>query len=126
TRLLDNMGSSYYSRFRRQGRLADLEQAIGYHSQAVALTPDNNPDKPHRLGNLGRAYHGRFQRLRLPHNLKVAIGYQEGAVLLIPEGHPQKAELIDNLASFCADRRNPTIGTSGTSSSSPVDRENDG
>ncbi|KAG8692213.1 hypothetical protein FRC08_009935, partial [Ceratobasidium sp. 394] len=126
TRLLDNMGSSYYSRFRRQGRLADLEEAIGYHSQAVALTPDNNPDKPHRLGNLGRSYHGRFQRLRLPHDLDVAIGYQEVAVLLIPDGHPQKTELLDNLASFRADRPNPTIGTGGTSSSSPMDRGNDG
>ena len=50
---LNNLGSSFQSRFGRLGDLADVDEAIKAQQQAVRLAPDGHSDKPGRLNNLG-------------------------------------------------------------------------
>ncbi|KAF8443866.1 hypothetical protein L210DRAFT_3643456 [Boletus edulis BED1] len=60
---LNNLGRSFRARFKRLGELRDLEDAISTHMDAIHLTPDGHPDRPHCLNNLGNSFKARFKRL---------------------------------------------------------------
>jgi len=54
---LNNLGISFESRFEHTGNLSDLSEAISNEQEAVALTPDDDPDMPMWLNNLGNSLH---------------------------------------------------------------------
>ena len=53
----------FYRRFKRLGGIEDIQKSISSLQDAVRLTPDGHPDKPHQLNNLGNSLLTRFQRL---------------------------------------------------------------
>ncbi|KAI9567762.1 CHAT domain-containing protein [Boletus coccyginus] len=94
---LNNLGSSFLTRFECLGQLSDLEDAISALRYAVELTPHGHPDKPSRLNNLGNSFRARFERLGQLDDLEDAISRQRDAVELTPHVHPNKPNRLNNL-----------------------------
>ncbi|VDC00821.1 unnamed protein product [Peniophora sp. CBMAI 1063] len=94
---LDNLGGLQLLRFRRLGKLEDLESAIASQQRATELTPDDHPDKASRLHNLAHFLGNRFERLDDPADLQCAIAIQRHALDLTPDGHPDLPRRLDNL-----------------------------
>ena len=94
---LNNLSSSFFTRFERLGHLSDLEVALSRLREAVDLTPHGHPHKPHFLNNLGVFCLARFKRLGQLNNLEDAISRQREAVGLTPDGHPHKPRFLNNL-----------------------------
>ncbi|KAG8787237.1 hypothetical protein FRC12_015793 [Ceratobasidium sp. 428] len=84
--ILNNLGISYHKRFELLEQLEDLDAAIEYKRQAVALTSDDNVDKSRWLNGLATSYHRRFERLGSLVDLDSAIICQRKAVLEIQTG----------------------------------------
>jgi len=49
---LNNLGNQLYRRYKRTGKIEDLEEAIRVSRQAVEVTPKDYPDLAGRLNNL--------------------------------------------------------------------------
>ncbi|CAE6382601.1 unnamed protein product [Rhizoctonia solani] len=75
-------------RFERLGELDDISKAIDYESQAIAITPVEDPSLPDKLGNLGATYSSRFEGLGDLCDLEKSIEYISHAVALIPDDQP--------------------------------------
>jgi tetratricopeptide (TPR) repeat protein len=50
------IGRLYQSRYNAEGGLENLERAVGLHEEAVAATPDDDPQLARMAGGLARAY----------------------------------------------------------------------
>jgi hypothetical protein len=55
-------GIVFSYRYNAAGQLEDLNQALSLTQQAVALTPEDSPDKPSLLNNLGNSLSYRYAR----------------------------------------------------------------
>ncbi|CAE7152940.1 unnamed protein product [Rhizoctonia solani] len=60
---LNILGYSHLMHFRKLGKTEDLNKAVECFSQAVALTPDGDPEMPRRIVNMGLSYTDRFRRM---------------------------------------------------------------
>ena len=60
--LLNNLSIFLSTRYKREGKLEDLTQAIKYSEEAVDLTPDGNPGRAGRLSNLSTYLSTRYER----------------------------------------------------------------
>jgi tetratricopeptide (TPR) repeat protein len=78
--------------------LGDLEDAIKYFRQAVALQP---PDHPHHLMsqcNLIDLFSSHFKRLSRIEDLEEAIACSRAVLALRPPGHPHRHTSLVHLA----------------------------
>ncbi|KDQ49312.1 hypothetical protein JAAARDRAFT_200953 [Jaapia argillacea MUCL 33604] len=66
--------------------------------EAVQLTPDGHPNKPHCLSSLGGSLHRRFECLGNITDINNSIRVGEDAVRLTPDSHPRKPHCLDNLS----------------------------
>ncbi|QRV96044.1 CHAT domain protein [Ceratobasidium sp. AG-Ba] len=94
---LNDLGNAWYRRFERLGELVDIDQAIGYQSRAVKLTPDGDTQRPGRLINLGNSWQRRFERLGETGDINQAIECMSQALELFAEGDSQKPICFSNL-----------------------------
>ncbi|THU95148.1 TPR-like protein [Dendrothele bispora CBS 962.96] len=94
---LNNLGTAFFRRFERLGKLKDIENAIHVMQQAIDLTPDGHADKAGQLSNLGSAFFRRFERLGKLKDIENAIHVMRQAVNLTPDGHADKARRLNNL-----------------------------
>lgn len=74
----------------------DIDKAIEFQSQAVALTHSDDVARAKWLSNLGNSYNKRFQRLEELADIDRAIECQTQAEVLLHEGHPLKHGLLFN------------------------------
>ncbi|KAF8752036.1 TPR-like protein [Rhizoctonia solani] len=83
-----NLGLSYRDKYRHLAGIGDLNKAIGSHSSALKLTPNNHPDLPDRYSDIGVSYYDRYHRLGKLCDLEKSIEYDHHALLLTPDNHP--------------------------------------
>ncbi|CAE6405157.1 unnamed protein product, partial [Rhizoctonia solani] len=94
---LDELWDSSLQRFRRFGKLEDIQKAVEYSSWALELTPTNYPDLARRLGNSGESLYDRFQRLGELDDIQKAIEYETRALDLTPTDHPDMPHRLASL-----------------------------
>ena len=95
--LLSNLGLGLQTRYERDGRAADLDEAIELSREALALTPPDSPDRAGRLSNLGSGLQTRYERAGRPADLDEAIERGREALALTPPDSPDRAALLSNL-----------------------------
>ena len=98
SRRLNMLGTSFLTRFKRTGDLADISDAISYQEKSVHLTPEGHTDISGRLNNLGISFRNRFERTGVLADISDAISYQQKAVCLTPGGHTDIPARLDNLS----------------------------
>lgn len=91
------LAESHQNRFRKTGKLLDLENTIGNQREALALTFTGNPAKAHYLCALSESYIIRFEQLEDSSDLDAAIKYGEGAVQLVGHEDLHKPRYLSNL-----------------------------
>ncbi|CAE6414034.1 unnamed protein product [Rhizoctonia solani] len=84
-------------RFERLSELDDILKAIDYGSQAIAMTPVEDPTLPDKLGSLGASYSSRFSGLGDLCDLEKSIEYTSHAVTLTPDDQPNISMWLSNL-----------------------------
>lgn len=77
--VLDGAGTTLLRRYWARGRWPDLEHALAYFEQAVALTPEDSPALPMYLNNLGAGLSDRYGRTGVLLDLERAIAVSEQA-----------------------------------------------
>ncbi|KAJ7194012.1 CHAT domain-containing protein [Mycena pura] len=89
-RILASLGTALVFRFISEGRLSDIDDAIGALDKAVALVPANHRDKHVMLNNLGSALNYRYERINRLDDLNRAVTVYWDAVELAPERHSDR------------------------------------
>jgi hypothetical protein len=85
------------TRFKRQGGLVDIEDAVSSQRKAVDLTPDDHPNQPGQLSNLGNALNARFEHFGNLVDIEGAISCLREAVDRTPDDHPNQPAQLTNL-----------------------------
>ncbi|CAE6488349.1 unnamed protein product, partial [Rhizoctonia solani] len=101
---LYELGQSCIHRFRRFGKLDDLQEAFEYSSRALELTPKDHQDLPHRFASLGTCFYDRFQRLGELDDIEKSIKYNTRALNATPSDHPDLPRRLTSLGSSYYDR----------------------
>ncbi|CAE6464102.1 unnamed protein product [Rhizoctonia solani] len=96
---LSHQGWICFDRFRCFGESDDLEEAMKYFLNSLALTPNGHPDMPHRLEGLGITYRDRFRRLGQLDDIEKSIEYYSRALALTPDGHQDMPRRLEGLGS---------------------------
>lgn len=91
------LAESHQNRFRKTGKLLDLENTIGNQREALALTFTGNPAKAHYLCALSESYIIRFEQLEDSSDLDAAIKYGEEAAQLVGHEDLHKPRYLSNL-----------------------------
>jgi len=95
----NNLGSAYHSRFDRTGSMTDLNLAVELKKQAVAVAPEDYPQRPRWLSSLGNSLHIRFlEGGGSEEDLEAAITAHEKAVATTSKDHPDYVGQLNNLA----------------------------
>ncbi|KAI5980614.1 hypothetical protein EDC04DRAFT_3152250 [Pisolithus marmoratus] len=101
---LTSLAGALYDRFRREGVVADLEEAITLERVTLELRPSGRPGRGDSLNNLACGLLGRFQIYATMSDLEEAIELFREALLLRPSGHPDRPSSLHNLASCLSTR----------------------
>jgi tetratricopeptide (TPR) repeat protein len=87
-----------HGRFEVAGRLADLDEAVERHREALARMHAGAPARPIVLSNLGIALQDRYVYRGDDTDLDEAISTHEEAVASVPRGSPDRPGLVHTLA----------------------------
>ena len=101
---LDYVGTDLLDRFEQTGSIDDLVYAITLLEKALAITPNDSPDRPRVLDNLGNALRWRFERTGSVGDIHRAIEMNDQAVHSTPEDHPNHATYVSNLGTALQSR----------------------
>ncbi|KAG1781163.1 TPR-like protein [Suillus placidus] len=82
----------------RQGNSQDLDNAIAFYREALALQPVGCPDRSTSLNNLGSGLSTRFKRRGNVQDLDEAITLHTEALSLRSVGHSDRCSSLNNLA----------------------------
>ncbi|KDR67675.1 hypothetical protein GALMADRAFT_257932 [Galerina marginata CBS 339.88] len=96
-RSLGNLAFDLYTRFHDLGRIEDLEDAISFHSEALALCPPGHPNRSYALNDLGGALQARFEQLGQIEDLEHAISSHREELALHRPGHPNRSYSLNSL-----------------------------
>ncbi|EGN99560.1 hypothetical protein SERLA73DRAFT_159817 [Serpula lacrymans var. lacrymans S7.3] len=96
--LLKNLAVAFSDRFNLSKDEEDLELAIKYFYDALAVSPPGHRDHASSYNNLGGTFHSRYGHSHNMVDLNMAIDYMTNAVELCPSGHPRRPSFILNLA----------------------------
>ena len=100
---LDNLGIAVCARYKLLGRIEDLEKAITYHCEALALHPPGHPHYSSSFNNLANAVLTRYEQLGKKEDLDEVITCYRKSLTLHPPGHPDRSTSLNNLATaVCA------------------------
>ena len=101
---LNNLSIYLSTRYKREGRLEDLTQAIKYSQKAVDLTPDGNPNRATLLNNLSNRLSTRYKREEKLEDLTQIIKYSQETVDLTSDNNPDRAGRLNNLSNRLSTR----------------------
>jgi tetratricopeptide (TPR) repeat protein len=101
---LTNAAMLLWSRYRQSGDPRDLEEAVRVGRDAVAATPDGDPQRAGRRSNLAVALLARFARAGSEKDLNEAIGTLRDAVRDSQEKRPDRATILANLGTALESR----------------------
>ncbi|KAF8604318.1 hypothetical protein BDV93DRAFT_555591 [Ceratobasidium sp. AG-I] len=103
SRLLLNLGISYYWRFDEYGKLRDLELAISFEARAIFCTRDSML-LPSLLNEIGILLHARFLRLKNIQDINHAIIFQKQSIVIGCKEDEELAIWLWNLGRSVRDR----------------------
>ncbi|KAG9011713.1 hypothetical protein FRB94_007946 [Tulasnella sp. JGI-2019a] len=87
---LNTLGIAYLDKFKAQGTLALLDEAIASFKAASRLQPSDDPARPDTLYNIADALRDRYRISRDRADLKAVIAYHQDALDLRPVGHSSR------------------------------------
>jgi nucleoside phosphorylase len=105
---LNNMSIMLGSRFYRTGKFEDLEEAIDWAKQAIAVTPTDHPALAERLNTLANQLLRRFERSAGLDDLEEAIHLARQSVEMTPHDHPDMAGKLSSLSIILKSRYDRT------------------
>jgi hypothetical protein len=79
-------------------QIEDLETAIQRYQDALNTTPEDHPDRAHRLQNFGAGYHDRYKKTGAMADLETAVQRCQDALEATPEDHLDRGRRLQNLA----------------------------
>ncbi|KAF8207786.1 CHAT domain-containing protein [Mycena galopus ATCC 62051] len=122
---VQNLGTSYFTRYQRLGYLQDLEAAVEYNQEAVKLTfqDKRHPERVKQLNNLSVALAERYQRLGNMENLEASLQFAQQAVEIMRQSHRRQASALRNLAELFLARYNRLGHLKDLSSAVPIMQE---
>ena len=91
-------------RYRKQGTLPDLEEAITFSRAGLELRPAGHPRRSNSLYNLAIYLHDRYREQASIADLEEAITLGRAVLDLRPTGHPGRSDSLHNLALCLSDR----------------------
>lgn len=108
---LSNLAISLHSRFKRYGRIEDLEDAIKLERSALDLRPQGHPDRHHSTHNLAVFLFSRFMQGERIEDIEESIGFGRVTLALLTE-YVDRHRCISNLAVYltCRFARDREIG----------------
>ncbi|KAG2090111.1 CHAT domain-containing protein [Suillus discolor] len=93
-----------HRRFRQQGIMSDLDEAIELNCAALLLCPPRNSDRSMSLNNLANSLMDRFEQRDIMSDIDEAIELHRAALVLHPPGHSDQSISLNNLA-LCLQHR---------------------
>ncbi|CUA74309.1 Chromosome partition protein MukB [Rhizoctonia solani] len=94
----NNLGNSYWRRFRSLGVPNDLDMALVYYTQAREHFPRGSQALHSVLFNLANCYLDRFQSRGAPLDLDEAVELYHEALSLVPHGAPETSSHLNGIA----------------------------
>ncbi|KAH8105760.1 TPR-like protein [Phellopilus nigrolimitatus] len=95
---LDDLAMALFIRFRKAGRMDDLEVSISLYRRALELRPPGHPLRSMSLSNFAIALSTRFAQTGRMEDLEESIALDRDALKLHPPGHPLRSISLNNLA----------------------------
>jgi hypothetical protein len=83
--------------FEKIGQLADLEESIVFHQQALELRPGSHPGRFRSLDNLTNVLRTQFEQTGQLADLEESIAFHQQALELRPGSHPSQSSSLNNL-----------------------------
>ncbi|KAG2141962.1 TPR-like protein [Suillus clintonianus] len=102
--ILNNLGISLYDRFKQQGVLSDLDEAIELFRAMLLIYPPGHSLRPTSLNNLSTCLYDRFKQRGVPSDLDEAIELFRATLLICPPGHSLRPTFLNNLGMGLYDR----------------------
>ena len=96
--VLTTLATSLQYRFRQQGAIMDLEEAIILYKEILERCPPERADSAAPLHNLAWCLSQRFIKLSMRSDLDDAIKFELAASTLYPPGHPDHIKSLDSLS----------------------------
>ncbi|KAF8171572.1 CHAT domain-containing protein [Mycena galopus ATCC 62051] len=96
---LGNLATAFQERFKKQGNLKDIEDAIKLHTEALELQSPLHPNRSTSLNNLALAILTRFDHCGDPDDIEKAIKLNKEALQLRSHPNPDRGTILNNLAS---------------------------
>ncbi|KAL5525289.1 hypothetical protein ACEPAF_9159 [Sanghuangporus sanghuang] len=93
---LQNLALGHRERYKRWRDIGDLEKAIVLYEEALALLPDDCPDRP--INSLASCLRSRFEHSRRIDDLEESIKLDRAILALQPQGHPSRHYTLGLLA----------------------------
>ncbi|MEU3097010.1 CHAT domain-containing protein [Streptomyces sp. NPDC006967] len=93
-------GSDMIKRFTATGAPADIEAAVDAYRKALAVTPDDNPNRAGYLSGLASALHLGSRLTNSLEELDAAVGLARDAVDTSPAGHELRPTLLHTVATI--------------------------
>ena len=101
---LFNLADALENNFLETNDIADLDEAIGLHRTALALSLEGHRDSHSLLFQLAWCLGERYRKQDTLPDLEEAITLGKAALDLRPEGHPSRSDSLHNLAVHLCDR----------------------
>ncbi len=80
----------------------DLEEAIDREREALAITPNNHPDRAAMLNNLGKKLASRYEGTGKMEDMEEAIAQARDALAMTPDNHSDRAARLHKLENMIA------------------------
>ncbi|KAF6741556.1 CHAT domain-containing protein [Ephemerocybe angulata] len=98
-KVLSRLGTLFLARYEATNRLSDVRFSIATISEAIELTPTNDPQLPQLLTSLGASLTKSFYRTDDLSEIQTSISVLEQAISLTPQSHPMLPTRHDLLGS---------------------------
>ncbi|KAL5478973.1 hypothetical protein ACEPAI_2260 [Sanghuangporus weigelae] len=93
---LQNLARGLRERYKRCRDIGDLERAIALYEEALALLPDDHPDRP--INSLASCLRSRFEHSGRIDDLEESIKLDRAILAFQPQGHPGRHYTLGLLA----------------------------
>ncbi|KIM79025.1 hypothetical protein PILCRDRAFT_10686 [Piloderma croceum F 1598] len=92
-----NLGLCLTARFRHLGQIADLEESVTLHKEALGLRPPPHPLRAIPLNNLADALSAQFRQFHRSRDFEESTNMYRQSLDTLPLDHPKKCPIFGNL-----------------------------
>ena len=91
------LGNMLFSQFEMTDSVEDIDKTIAAYIESLALTPEDDPDRPARLSNFGDALRTRSELTGCLEDLEQAVISNQDAVKNTTDDDPERPQYLHNL-----------------------------